>query len=79
MATTKIEKVENDGNPLLCRSIERPTMKRHGVLNRVLAFGFPAVMVLVAVAQAAQAQSKPKDDFLPPAVFQRSEEHTSEV
>jgi hypothetical protein len=70
MATTKIEKVENHGNPRLCRSIERPTMKRHGILNRVIAFGFLAVMALVPVAQAAQAQSKFKDDVLPPAVFQ---------
>jgi len=70
MATTKIEKVENDDNPRLCRSIERPTMNRHGILNRVIAFGFLAAMALAPVAQAAQAQSKSKDDFLPPAVFQ---------
>ena len=70
MATTKIEKVENDGNPRLGRSMESPIMKRHGVLNRVLAFALLAVMALVPVAQAAQTQNKSKDDFLPPAVFQ---------
>jgi hypothetical protein len=43
-------------------------MKRHILLNRVLAVGLLAVMVLVPVGQAAQAQGK--QDLLPPAVFQ---------
>jgi len=43
-------------------------MKRHGLLNRVRAVGLLAVMVLVPVGQAAQAQGK--QDLLPPTVFQ---------
>jgi hypothetical protein len=43
-------------------------MKRHVLLNRVLAVGLLAVIVLVPVGQAAQAQGK--QDLLPPAVFQ---------
>ena len=68
IATTKIEKVENDNNLRLWRSIERAIMKRHVLLNRVLAVGLLAVIVLVPVGQAAQAQGK--QDLLPPAVFQ---------
>ena len=68
IATTKIEKVENDNNLRLWRSIEHAIMKRHVLLNRVLAVGLLAVMVLVPVGQAAQAQGK--QDLLPPAVFQ---------
>ena len=68
IATTKTEKVENDNNPRLWRSIERAIMKRHGLLNRVRAVGLLAVMVLVPVGQAAQAQGK--QDLLPPTVFQ---------
>ena len=68
IATTKIEKVENDNNLRLWRSIEHAIMKRHVLLNRVLAVGLLAVIVLVPVGQAAQAQGK--QDLLPPAVFQ---------
>ena len=68
IATTKIEKVENDNNPRRWRSIERAITKRHVLLNRVLAFGLLAVMVLVPVGQAARAQGK--QDLLPPTVFQ---------
>jgi hypothetical protein len=68
IATTKIEKVENNNNLRLWRSIEHAIMKRHGLLNRVLAVGLLAVIVLVPVGQAAQAQGK--QDLLPPAVFQ---------
>ena len=65
IATTKIEKVENDNNPRLWRSIEHAIMKRHVLLNRVLALGLLAVMVLVPVGQAAQAQGKqPRTWFL---------------
>jgi hypothetical protein len=70
IATTKIEKVENDNNPRLWRSIERLIMKRHVLLNRVLAFGLLAVMVLVPIGQTAQAQGKSKEDLFPPTVFQ---------
>ena len=70
IATTKIEKVENDNNPRLGRSIEHAIMKRHVLLNRVLAFGLLAVMVLVSVGQAAQAQGKTPRDFVAPVVFQ---------
>ena len=66
IATTKIEKVENDNNLRLWRSIERAIMKRHVLLNRVLAVGLLAV--IVSVGQAAQAQGK--QDLLPPTVFQ---------
>ena len=70
IATTKIEKVENDNNPRLWRSIEHAIMKRHVLLNRVLAVGLLAVMVLVSVGQAAQAQGKTPRDFVAPVVFQ---------
>ena len=66
IATTKIEKVENDNNLRLWRSIERAITKRQLLLNRVLAVGLLAV--IVPVGQAAQAQGK--QDLLPPAVFQ---------
>jgi len=69
-ATTKIEKVEKDQNPRLCRLIEHASMKRNVLLQRVLAFGLLAAMVLVPVGQTAQAQGKSNDDFLPPIVFQ---------
>ncbi len=68
IATTKIEKVENDNNLRLWRLIERAITKRQLLLNCVLAVGLLAVMVLVPVGQAAQAQGK--QDLLPPAVFQ---------
>ena len=68
IATTKIDKVENNNNLRLWRSIEHAIMKRHVLLNRVLAVGLLAVIVLVPVGQAAQAQGK--QDLLPPAVFQ---------
>jgi hypothetical protein len=68
IATTKIEKVENDNNLRLWRLIERAITKRQLLLNRVLAVGLLAVMVLVPVGQAAQAQGK--QDLLPPTVFQ---------
>jgi hypothetical protein len=68
IATTKIEEIENANNPRLWRSIEHAIMKRHVLLNRVLAFGLLAV--IVPVGQAAQAQGKSKEDFLPPTVFQ---------
>ena len=67
IATTKIDKVENDNNLRLGRSIEHAIMKRHVLLNRVLAVGLLAV-ITVPVGQAAQAQGK--QDLLPPAVFQ---------
>ena len=71
IATTKIEKVENDNNPRLWRSIEHAIMKRHVLLNRVLAFGLLAVMVLVPFGQAAQAaQGNTPRDFVAPVVFQ---------
>ena len=69
-ATTKIEKVEKDQNPRLWRLIEHASMKRNVLLQRVLAFGLLAAMVLVPVGQTAQAQGKSNDDFLPPIVFQ---------
>jgi hypothetical protein len=68
IATTKIDKVENNNNLRLWRSIEHAIMKRHVLLNRVLAVGLLAVIVLVPVGQAAQAQGK--QDLLPPIVFQ---------
>ena len=70
IATTKIEKFENDNNPRLWRSIEHAIMKRHVLLNRVLAFGLLAVMVLVPVGQTAQAQGKKSKDLVAPVVFQ---------
>ena len=57
IATTKIDKVENNNNLRLWRSIEHAIMKRHVLLNRVLAVGLLAV-ITVPVGQAAQAQGK---------------------
>jgi hypothetical protein len=68
IAITKIDKVENNNNLRLWRSIEHAIMKRHVLLNRVLAVGLLAVIVLVPVGQAARAQGK--QDLLPPTVFQ---------
>jgi hypothetical protein len=68
IATRKIEKVENDNNRRLWRSIERPVMKRHVFLNRALAFGL--LSVLLPVCQAAHAQGNTRTDFVPPLVFQ---------
>ncbi len=68
IATTKIEKVENDNNPRLWRSIEHAIMKRHVLLNRVLAFGLLAV--IVPVGQTAQAQGNKSKDLVPPIIFQ---------
>ena len=68
IATRKIEKVENDNNRRLWRSIERPIMKRHVFLNRALAFGL--LSVLLPVCQAAHAQGNTRTDFVPPLVFQ---------
>jgi hypothetical protein len=68
IATPKIEKVENDNNRRLWRSIERPIMKRHVLLNRALAFGL--LSVLLPVCQAAHAQGNTRTDFVPPTVFQ---------
>ena len=73
-ATTKIEKVEKDQNPRLWRLIEHASMKRNVLLQRVLAFGLLAAMVLVPVGQTAQAQGKSNDDFLPPIVFRRQDQ-----
>jgi hypothetical protein len=70
IAATKIEKVENDNNLGLWLSIERAIMKRHVLLNRVLAVGLLAIMVLVPVGQAAQAQGKKSKDLVPPIIFQ---------
>ena len=70
IATTKFQTVQNDNNPRLWRSIERPIVKSQVLLNRVLATALLAVVVLVAVGQTAQAQSKSKEDLFPPTVFQ---------
>jgi hypothetical protein len=70
IVTTKIEKVKNDSNPRLWRSIEHAIMKRHGLLNRVLAVGSLAVMMLVPVGQTAQAQGNKSKDLVPPIIFQ---------
>jgi hypothetical protein len=45
-------------------------MKRHVLLNLVLAFGLLAVTVLVPVGQTAQAQWKNPKDLVPPIIFQ---------
>ena len=70
IATRKIEKAESDHNLCLWRSIEHPIMKRYARLNRILAFGLLAAMVLVPVGQTAQAQGKSKEESLTPSVFQ---------
>jgi len=70
IATTKIEEIENANNPRLWRSIENAIMKRHVLLNLVLAFGLLAVTVLVPVGQTAQAQWKNPKDLVPPIIFQ---------
>ena len=70
ITTTKIEEVENTNNPLLWRSIEHAIMKRHVLLNRVLAFGLLSVTVLTPVGRAAQAQVKKSEELPPPTVFQ---------
>ena len=70
IATTKFEEVENANNPRLWRSIEHAIMKRHVLLNLVLAFGLLAVTVLVPVGQTAQAQWKNSKDLVPPIIFQ---------
>jgi hypothetical protein len=43
-------------------------MKKQLFLTRVAVFGFPLILALVSVCQAAQAQNP--NDFTPPAVFQ---------
>src|SRR5215510_16236005 len=45
-------------------------MKRHVLLNLVLAFGFLAVTVLVPVGQTAQADGKQSKELVVPTVFQ---------
>ena len=45
-------------------------MKRHVLLNRVLAVGLLALMVLVPVGQTAQAQGKKSKDLVAPIIFQ---------
>jgi hypothetical protein len=70
MTRTKIEKFENDNKPRRWRSIEHASMKRHGFLNRVLAVGSLAVMMLVPVDQTAQAQGNKSKDLVPPIIFQ---------
>jgi hypothetical protein len=70
IATTKTEKGENDNNPRRWRSTEHAITKRQLLLNRVYAVGLLAVMVLVPVSQAAQAQGQSNEDSIPPTVFQ---------
>jgi len=70
IATTKIEEVENTNNPRRWRSIKHAIMKRHVLLNLVLAFGFLAVTVLVPVGQSAQAHGKKSKELVVPTVFQ---------
>jgi hypothetical protein len=70
IATTEIEEVENDNHPRLWRSIEHAIMKRHVLLNRVLAMGSLAIMMLVPVGQTARAQGNTPQDFVAPVVFQ---------
>jgi len=43
-------------------------MKKQLLLTLVVTFGFPSIMTLVPVSQAAQSQDP--NDFVPPAVFQ---------
>src|SRR5262245_4190054 len=50
--------------------MEHAIMKRHVLLDLVLAFGLLAVTVLVPTGQTAQAQGKSKKELLPPTVFQ---------
>ena len=70
ITTTKIEEVENTNNPRLWRSIEHAIMKRHVLLNLVLAFGLLSVTVLTPIGRAAQAQGKKSKELPPPTVFQ---------
>ena len=68
IATTKIEELANTNNPRLWRSIEHASMKRHVLLNLVLAFGL--LSVVLPVHRAAHAQGKTPKDSVPPTVFQ---------
>jgi hypothetical protein len=68
--TITTTKIENDNNPSRWRSIEHAITKWQLLLNRVRAVGLLAVMLLVPVGQAAQAQGKSNEDSLPPIVFQ---------
>ena len=70
ITTTKIEEVENTNNPRPWRSLEHAIMKRHGLLNLVLAFGLLSVTVLVPVGRTAQAQGKNFKELVAPTVFQ---------
>jgi hypothetical protein len=45
-------------------------MKRHVLLNLVLAFGLLSVTVLVPIGQTAQAQGKTFEHLVPPIIFQ---------
>ena len=69
MVTTKIEKFENN-NRGLGGSIEHAIMKRHVLLNRVLAVGLLFMTLLVPVHQAAHAQGNTPKDLVAPEVFQ---------
>ena len=77
IATTKIEKVENDNNLRLGRSMERAIMKRQILLTLVIALGL--LSVVTATWQAAQRAGHHTQDFLPPAVFQAAGPTTSSI
>ena len=52
-------------------------MKKQLFLTRVAVFGFPLILALVSVCQAAQAQNP--NDFTPPAVFQAAGTTTDSI
>ena len=77
IATTKIEKVENDNNLRLWRSMEHAIMKKQVLLTLVIALGL--LSVLLPLRQAARAQGITARDFVAPAVFQAAGTTTSSI
>ena len=77
IATTKIEKVENDNNLRLGRSMEPAIMKKQILLTLVIALGL--LSVLLPLRQAVRAQGITPRDFVAPAVFQAAGTTTSSI
>jgi hypothetical protein len=74
---TKIEKVENDNNLRLGRSMEPALMKKQILLTLVIALGL--LSVLLPLRQAVRAQGITPRDFVAPAVFQAAGTTTSSI
>ena len=77
IATTKIEKVENDHSLRLGHSMEHAIMKKQVLLTLAIALGL--LSVLLPLRQAARAQGITPRDFVAPAVFQAAGTTTSSI